>query len=49
MSIIREERIGGQRDVLIYALTYPGLIAFDMSGRLLDRLANGTMSTLRQR
>ena len=24
MTIIREERIGGQRDVLIYALTYPG-------------------------
>ena len=24
MSIIREERIGGQREVLIYALTYPG-------------------------
>lgn len=24
MSIVREERIGGQREVLIYALTYPG-------------------------
>lgn len=24
MSILREERIGGQRSVLIYALTYPG-------------------------
>lgn len=24
MPIIREERIGGQREVLIYALTYPG-------------------------